>query len=203
MAWPYLDGMIKIVVTYGYDGVPSINVHFVLERTPSSPIDSAVLLTAANAMHSAMAAEWKNQMGDEWEVTNVTAQDWTDIDGEQIPTDEILPIVGSEVTPSIPASVALVVSHRTDHTGRSRRGRTYLPGLTEGNVDFNTVDALGLADAADTFTHFDTVINAADMDHVVYSLYSGGQARVTPLPTIITSRIINNRVDSQRRRLPS
>lgn len=203
MAWPYLMGIIKIVVTYGFNGTPSINVHFVLQRAPASPISSGDLVTAANTMHAALSAEWKNQMGDEWTIDNITAQDWTVEDGEQIPTNQTLPINGSEVAPAIPASVALVVSHRTDHTGRSRRGRTYLPGLTEGNVDFNTVDALGIADAIDTFTAWDSNLDAQELDHVVYSLYSAGVERVTPLATLVTSRIVNDRVDTQRRRLPS
>ncbi len=203
MAWPHLDGIIKVVITYGYNGTPSINVCFVLQRSPGSPIAGGILLTAANAFHNAWANAWKNQMGSEWEVSNITAQDWSLPDGEQIQTDEVLPIDGSEVDIAIPASVALVVSHRTERTGRSRRGRTYLPGLTEGNVIFNTADAGCVTQAAGNFTVLDTNLDALNLDHVVYSLYADSAPRVTPIATVITSRIVNNRVDTQRRRLPS
>lgn len=203
MAWPYLAGMVKIVVTYGYNGTPSINVHFVLEREPSSPVPPAVLLAAANSFQDAYANEWKNQMGDEWAINNIVAQDWSLPDGQQIQTSLQLPIDGSEIGLAIPASVALVVSHRTDRTGRSRRGRTYLPGLTEGNTAFNTADADAVIEAADTFDVLDTNLDLQDLDHVVYSLYSGGVAREVPVATVVTNRIVNNRVDTQRRRLPT
>lgn len=203
MAWPHLAGMIKVVITYGFDGKPAINVHFVLERTPSTPVDDGVLLAAANSFHSALDTYWEPEMGSEWQVDNITATDWSDIDGSQITTDEALPIVGTEVSEEIPASVALVVSHRTDYTGRSRRGRTYLPGLTEGNVGGNGVDAGAVTAAATYMESVDTLLASEDLDMVVYSLWSQGVERVTPLPTLITSRIINSRVDTQRRRLPA
>lgn len=203
MAWPFLDGMIKVVVTYGFDGVPSINVHFVLQRTPESPIPDAELRSAANAFHVGYAQEWKHMMGEDWSIDNITGLDFSQEDGAQIQTNLTLPIDGSEITPEIPASVALVVSHRTDRTGRSRRGRTYLAGLTEGSTDGNTVDATAITRAGDCFDDIDTNLDSIDMDHVVYSLYSEGVARAVPIATLITNRIINNRVDTQRRRLPA
>ena len=202
MAWPHLDGIIKVVVTYGYNGTPSVNVHFILQRTPVSPIPAAVLLLAANTMRNAIGAEWIPEMALNWEVSNVTAQDWSLPDGDQIQSTGVLPLTGTDAGTAIPASVALVVSHRTDHTGRSRRGRTYLAGLNEGNVSFNDANAESVTAAAEFFSVLDSTLDLEDMDHVVYSLYSDGAPRVTPLATLVTSRIVNNRVDTQRRRLP-
>lgn len=202
MAWPHLAGMIKVVVTYGFDGKPAINVHFVLQDTPVTPVPDADLLAVANVFHDGLDGLWDPEMGDQWTVDNITATDWSDIDGAQIAADQAFPITGTEVSEEVPASVCLVVSHRTDHTGRSRRGRTYLAGLTEGNVGGNNVDAGAVTAAEDYFDAIDTNLAFVNMAHVVYSLYSGGAERVTPLATPITSRIINSRVDTQRRRLP-
>lgn len=202
MAWPHLDGIIKVVVTFGYDGQASINVHFVLERTPSSPITSASLEAAADAVQISYLNEWRNIMATAWAVDNVTATDWSLPDGEQIQTGETLPFDGLDANDPLPASVSLVVSHRTDHTGRSRRGRTYLPGITENRVLFNDVDATAIEEANETFVRLALELDLVDMDHVIYSLFSDGAPRTVPLATLVTNRIINNRVDTQRRRLP-
>lgn len=203
MAFPFLNGVIRVVLTFGFDGEPSINVHFVLLRTPVSPIPAATLLSVANVFRNSLDVFWKPEMGDLWQLDNVTSTDWSDEDGEQIATDAALPVVGTEVSEEVPASVCLVVSHRTDRTGRSRRGRTYLPGLTEGNVGGNVVDAGAVTAAANYFADLDTDLDALSADLVVYSLVTGGADRVTPVATIVTSRIINTRVDTQRRRLPT
>lgn len=203
MAWPFLGGIIKIVVTYGFDGKPAVNIHFVLQRTPESPVPDAALEDAADAIHAGYAAQWDEEMGTNWDITNVTALDYSREDGSEIQTSGALPIVGLEVSEEVPASVALVVSHRTDRTGRSRRGRTYLAGLTEGNVGGNSVDAGATTAAGDLFAAIALNLDGVDMDHVVYSLVSGGENRITPEATLVTSHVINERVDTQRRRLPS
>lgn len=202
MAWPFLNGTIKLRVTFGFDGVPSVNIHFVLERTPSSPIDAATLLLAANDVWTAYNTDWKDMMGDQWTIDNITATDHSLADGQQIQTSSALPIVGTGASEEVPASVCIVASHRTDHTGRSRRGRTYLPGLTEGNVGGNDIDGLMATAVGDLFTTLHSELDANDLDHVVYSLYQAGAARTTPLATLITSLIVDTRVDTQRRRLP-
>lgn len=202
MAWPFLNGVIKVVVTFGFDGVPSVNVHFVLLRTPSSPVPEASLEAVADAFWSAYDTEWKSIMGDQWDIDNITATDWSLDDGQQIQTSEALPITGVAAVEEVPASISLVVSHRTNHTGRSRRGRTFLPGFTEGNIGGNGVDGNGVTAAGDLFDAIDTALGVISTDHIVYSLVDGGAPRSVPLATLVTSRIINSRVDTQRRRLP-
>lgn len=203
MAWPNLSGIVKVVVTYGFDGKPAINVHFVLLDTPTSPIPTTTLLATANAFWSALDTQWSARMGDLWQVDDIIATDWSVDDGEFQVTNQVLPIVGQETIVEIPANVALVVSHRTGRIGRARRGRTYLPGLTEASTEGNTIQAAVLTTAAAYFTALDTGLAAIDQAMVVYSLYDDGAKRTTPVATPVTSRIINNRADTQRRRLPA
>lgn len=202
MAWPHLNGVIKVVVTYGFDGKPSINVHFVLMQAPTTPIAASALQAAVDAFFPALDTEWKPFMGDQWTVDGIVATDWSIPNGNQVARVTGLPITGTNISEEVPASVAIVASHRTDKTGRSFRGRTYLPGLTEGNVGGNNVDGLLITGVNDYFDAVTTQLGLVGADLVVYSLYSGGVPRVAPEATLITHRVVNGRVDTQRLRLP-
>lgn len=202
MAWPNLSGIIKVRMTYGFDGKPSVNVHFVLQRTPASPIPTAVLNSAAAAFYNAWSAQWDTRAHEDWSLDEVTATDWSMADGEEISHANGLPLLGlGAVGDPCPASVALVVSHRTGKIGRSRRGRNYIPGLAQAEVDGNDSSEGIITDLAAMYTNAEAGLAAASLDLVVYSLYSGGIARVTPIATLVTSHIINSAIDTQRRRL--
>lgn len=203
MAWPHLDGMIKVVVTYGFDGEPSVNVHFVYKQGGGSPIPQSSLETVAAIFQNAIFQQWAARMGDEWSVEYIVATDWSIENGGQYSYSNGIPFSGQETIEEVPASVALVVSTRTAKTGRSYRGRTYLPGLTEATVIGNHVTATGLVTAAAYYTLLVGDLQEANFDLVVYSLYSGGAPRATPVQTPIETVIINSRVDTQRRRLPA
>lgn len=203
MAWPFKDGVVKVVVTWGFDGKAAINVHFVLMETPTSPISPVLLTNIANRFRTAIADTWIDRMGLNWQLDDVVAYDWSVEGGAFRPTDGALPIVGVETVDELPAQVALVVSHRTGLSGRSHRGRTYLPGLTEANVDGNTVNAAALTTAALYFTDLRTALALENLDLVVYSLYHDNLPRVDPVATAVIAQVINSRVDTQRRRLPT
>lgn len=202
MAWPHLPGVLKVVVTFGFEGKPSVNVHFIKLDSPTTPISLSRLLEMASIFKNALDVEWKPFMGSEWTVDKITATDWSLENGQQFEQVTGLPITGVAATEEVPASVAVVASHRTVHTGRSFRGRTYMMGLVEGNVGGNNVDGLLMTGIADYFTALDTAFIATGAKLAVYSLYSDGVPRVTPVATPVTSLIINSRVDTQRKRLP-
>jgi hypothetical protein len=74
--------------------------------------------------------------------------------------------------------------------------------MSEGGVSHNTAAGYVVIAAGDYFDAIDVALDAEGFDNVVLSLYAGGQPRATPVATLITSRIVNDRVDTQRRRLP-
>jgi len=202
MAWPWLDGMIKVVVTYGFDGQPSVNVHFVLQDTPVSPVPDAALLSVADAAWTAWDDNWKTRASDEWNVDDIVAYDWSREGGNVIQTDSALPILGGNVTAPVPANCAVVVSQRTNRTGRNYRGRNYVPGLATSTVTGNEVNADLMTDLSLIYSDFRTALGVLGMQQVVYSLFYEGEKRVTPEPTPISGTIVDSRVDTQRRRLP-
>lgn len=202
MAWPHLGGIIKVRITYGFNGKPAVNVHFVLQRTPATPVPTEQLEEAADAFHAAWNTSWKTRAHEDWSVDSIVATDWSDIDGGAVGSTLSMPIDGvATVGDPTPASVSLVGSHRTGLTGKSRRGRNYIAGLAQAEVDGNTASQGIVTDVATLYTGLATNLDAVDMDLVVYSLKAGGTERVTPLATLVTATIVNTLVDTQRRRL--
>lgn len=197
----FLDGLIKVVVTYGFDGIPSINVHFVLQQVPASPIPNAVLGNAVAAIYGAYNTEWKDFMVDTWTIDEIVGTDQSLEGGGQFTREAGLPIEGTIVTAEVPSNVALVVTKLTDRTGRSFRGRSYLAGLSEANVFGNTVDGNTQVAAATLITTMVTELDDFNLDLVVLSTIDDGQPRVPAVATVVTGAAVNARVDTQRRRL--
>lgn len=202
MPWPFLNGVIKVVVTWGFEGQPAINVHFVLMDTPASPIPDATLVNVATTLFTAIDDNWKTRAGNGWTCENIEAIDWSREAGNTKPAVGAFPITGVSAVQGSPASLCTVVSQRTDRTGRSYRGRNYIPGLDIAGVTDNTVNADVITDLGLLYSDWRTALATINTQHVVFSTYAEGIKRATTVATPITSTIIDNRVDTQRRRLP-
>lgn len=115
----------------------------------------------------------------------------------------IPPIQGSVNSPVLPANVTFAVSLRTPFAGRSFRGRTYWIGLPEGSVNG---DFVGPSTAQNILTTVRALIEEVpqplNAQLVVVSRYSNGAPRAVGIATPVTSAVlVDNRVDTQRRRL--
>lgn len=203
MAWPFLTGTIKVVVKYTFGGKVSVNVHFVRQDIPTSPIEDAQLLLAANALHATYGDNWDTRASNEWAVGAIEATDYSREGGGQQLSNLVFPIPGILVSASIPSSNASVVTQRTARTGRSYRGRNYVPGLSFGTVTANELNVDLITDLGLLYAEMRTALALVDMQMVVYSLYNQGVQRTIPEATPITGTMINSRVDTQRRRLPT
>lgn len=117
----------------------------------------------------------------------------------------VVPAVPGEGTsPAEPNNVSLCVSFRTAFRGRSARGRNYVVGLQNSQVTNSHVDA-GVADFF--ITAYQQLQGAGDfvagLEWGVLSRFSGGDPRTTALfRPIIAVTVVDNTLDSQRRRLP-
>jgi hypothetical protein len=112
-----------------------------------------------------------------------------------------LPASGASATDSLPNNVAAVITHETNLRGRSGRGRTYMPGMSEAN---QTDGLFGGAYMVTLLTAFADFIMATEAGsgwvHVVASTQSDGADRVTALLTPTVAYATSNIVRSQRRR---
>jgi len=114
-----------------------------------------------------------------------------------------LPIVGTRAANPLPNNVTLAVKWTTGLRGRSYRGRTYIIGLTEGDVDGNTVPAASITAYMAIYGELlalDTDVGPGVMG--IASRVSNGTPRTVGVITPVTDLEINPVVDSQRRRLP-
>lgn len=203
MAWPHLSGIVKCVCTFEYGISRAVNVHYVSKRGGGSPISVADLEDVAEIFQDAIFTEFIAFIGNDWTLETVVATDWSAENGGQFDLDTGVPVAGTETTEEVPHSIALVASHRTAQTGRSFRGRSYQPGLTEGHIHGAYVDGATATALGDVYDYLRVELDLIGYDHVVYSLYSGGVARTTPVATPVTRTVVNLRVDTQRLRLPS
>lgn len=168
-----------------------------------SPFTLSELTDLATDVMTEWLAEMATHQGEALEYLQVQAYG---MESETAPVATVPFPAGSQglktLTPSLPGNVALVVKFTTANRGRSGRGRIYLSGLTEGDVDNNSISvtlANSLANALATIIGNVEVANG--VDHCVVSQYTGGLARASGLIQEVTGMVVNLRVDTQRRRL--
>jgi hypothetical protein len=112
-----------------------------------------------------------------------------------------LPLLGSNIGNPLPNNVTVAISWRTALRGRSYRGRTYHPGLTDTLVENSNLVAGANALLAAAYTQLLTELNDADHQVCVCSRYNEGAWRVAGVATPITGVTVDNNIDSQRKRL--
>jgi len=98
------------------------------------------------------------------------------------------------------ANVAMTVTLQTAHIGKSRRGRTYVVGVPEGEGGTAVwQDSVVAAIQASFYNLQNALIDVSD-SLVVASFQSDGVPRTTALVTPVESIRANNRIHTQRRR---
>lgn len=120
------------------------------------------------------------------------------------------PESGSIAAESMPNNVTYTVSLKTGLTGRSFRGRNYVPGMHVDAVTGNTVTSGFRSAVLNFYTALLTWAAANGTPMVVVSRYSGVNPttgkpipRTTGVATpIVSVTTFDSTVDSQRRRLP-
>jgi hypothetical protein len=109
------------------------------------------------------------------------------------------PIAGTKAGNTLPASVSATMSWRTGLAGRKFRGRTYAVSPTEGDLDSSDLLTSGYiarlaAAAADLVSRSPFGGNG---DFVIWHCHDASLD-----PTLVTTAIISQLPDNQRRRLP-
>lgn len=111
---------------------------------------------------------------------------------------------GGVASPALPGNVAFCITHRTANIGRSRRGRTYLAGIVEGQVTGNTIAAPVADDFVTGFNALRTFLAGQGDQMVIASRYTGGAARPVGVVSLVVNSVARDLfVDSQRGRLSS
>jgi len=113
------------------------------------------------------------------------------------------PTAGGVTGESAPNNVTYTITFLTPARGRSFRGRNYVPGISNGSINGNDIDATFRTGLLAYYTALQAEAEANGWTMVVVSTVSGGVDRVTGVTTPINGfTTFDFTVDSQRRRLP-
>lgn len=154
---------------------------------------SGGLSGAAVALHLAFADAWENGICNSVHLEETRVKQGPNATGPFYAHQEVIPmaVTGSQ----LPPNVALLVEKRTELGGRSGRGRFYIPGLPESDVDAAGVivpaNVVGFQAAADAFLA--AVEGIATGMFLLHSASSD--------PTRVTDLTIDPVAATQRRRL--
>lgn len=160
------------------------------------------LETIANTVKDWWANELAPLVSGDIALSKVEARDMTTSAGQMYTLPVAPPIYGEAVGQAMSNNVALVLSWRTAYAGRSQRGRTYIPGISESSVHDSRIDTIGAGLFATAGAALTDAILTAGYLHVVASFRHNGAPRATAQLTPVQACVVNTRVDTQRKRLP-
>jgi hypothetical protein len=198
---PYVPAdAVEVDITYLFDGQRCQNVvHYAYDSVPV-PDDMVEL---GNEIISAWDSGMKAWMPSTLSLIEVKLTDLTTQISPSVFATTGLPVVGTNVSPALPNSNALVLTKRTALRGRSYRGRIYVPGLIEGQVTANAVSSAYQTNYLNFWNGLLTITTTQNsFEMVVFSKKQNGSWLAQGILTPVIGFTTDGQVDSQRRRLP-
>ena len=188
-----IDRVIRVVLKFTKDTREYQNVLHVQKATPVVFSDLVVI---ANEAVDWWNTNYRNGANVQTCLYAVIATDMSVEGGMQYTADVSPASCGTVGSNPEPGNVTATISWRTGRTGRRYRGRTYVVGLTEPVVsDFDTLVGGAITWMASSAVDWILRALGASLPPVVASFtYATAEE--------ILSAVIENVVDSQRRRLP-
>jgi hypothetical protein len=198
MAFQAAPNCVEVVMTADQGGVPVVNVFNVKIPAAATP---TILQNINTAFHTWWTTYVKPGLSDTYVLTSITSTDISVFGGIQ--ETELITSGGAGAVTTAPtaANAALVLSWRTASIGRNFRGRTYIGGwpasalLNEHLVTTGTVSGMAAGGAA-----LISAISGLGFKLVVLSRWLNKVLRVVALATEIVSVVVDNKIDSQRKR---
>lgn len=115
----------------------------------------------------------------------------------------LLTPIGGSSGPSVPNNVAFVITLRTGISGRSYRGRSYVPGLPKDAVTGSLLSAGVAADLVSSYNALNSNLHEMDVALAILSRFHLNAPRSPGIANQVTAATyVDLSVDSQRRRLP-
>ncbi len=174
----------------------SVCLHFGLD----SPAVADYEALAAN-----LALEWAAEMlqrqSDDLVMGDVVVYDLSEEGAPKYTNSDENGSPGTKAIDSAPNNTSLIVSHRSVDTGRSSRGRTYFPGVSEDDI-VNGVLVGTFRDSV--LTNWGQMISGIEVStgwrFVIAQRFSEGVQLTTGVTRDVTTEIITKQLGSQRRR---
>jgi hypothetical protein len=170
----------------------------------NAPFDLAALQSLRGAFDGWHNTNFKNVVAADTVLQRIRTRA---LDTASSPTEDYhlpTPRPGTAGSGSFPSNVTLAIKLATTLAGRSYRGRIYLPSICGGCGSGQTVTSGAAAAYQTTMTALQPALTAVNANwHIcVASRYNNGAWRTVGVCTIATGWVVvNNNLDSQRRRL--
>lgn len=163
----------------------------------------------ASALDGAIVSSWLDHLHVDLTYTGF---DIVDISAANNPIGQVVksaPPAGAHATGAcFTGQDCVVLTKRTAKSGRSFRGRLFVPGIpVEKQEGLNTVTAAFIGQLLTDFAGLIADGLVTGVFHVVLSLFSGMDSNHVPiprslgLPTVVTALSADQSIDSQNRRL--
>lgn len=203
MADVYNTNVARLVSFGSLDGQLISNVTYWGRAGEAVVWDETSLLALCEAYGAWLTGSLMPLLANSYTVSQLQATQMKADGAAQANFVPVSPIVGGNVNPALPNSVAACVTISTGLSGRSFRGRMYIAGLTESMAAMSRINAADVADINGAVSDLVTNEVFAAFNLGVYSKVHAGQKRLTGLFTPATGVALrDNVIDSQRRRLP-
>ena len=190
---------VRVALEFTSNGQICVNIIFL---NKSTTVFSTDFVSIASVIRSWFSTYMKGSLGNSLSLSRISMRDMTTENGDILDSVVDLPIVGTLAQEPLPNNVALACSFRTGKAGKSYRGRAYMVGFTENQIGGDHLDSTPVAALALGWSYLNTLSLVIGYTHVVASFQHNLAPRATAVLTPVTQIIVNDRLDTQRRRLP-
>jgi len=198
MAYQATPNGIEVVFNATQNEVPVVNVYHV--KTPSEVTDT-MLEDVADMFSFWWQDSMQELLSNSYVLHTIVATDISVEDGHQHTITLISDNQGAVAGEGVPGNAAVVLSWRTANIGRSFRGRTYMGGLpVEMQETAQTITGGAQGDLTLAGVSLIDNLESIGMILAVLSRVANTVQRVTGLLTQIINVVVDNKIDSQRRR---
>lgn len=196
MAFVPFPNTVLLTHRFDWNGQPvSIGLH--LERAGYTPANAQLLAQdAGTSFVSTINAVQTNQIL----MGLVVVQDLSSAGAPNYENPDEIGISGDLVIDGAPNNTALLLSHRTADTGRSARGRTYMPGMTDTQVVLGLPSAAAIALWAIEWAAYVVDIEFQGWTLVVAQRVADGVPLAQGVTREVTSTLFPVRLGTQRLR---
>lgn len=198
MAFQSVPDGVEVVLSGVQNGIPVVNV-FNVQDTETH--DEARLEEIADTFKTWWSTYLAPVLHTSYTLQSIKATNLTSSAGPQVTRAYTTGNVGTQGGDPSAGNGAVVLSWRTANIGRSFRGRTYVGAMASDQLaTAQTVDPSVLTAYLSAGTQLIDALDGIGAKLAVLSRFVAGVLRVTGLLTEIISVIVDNKVDSQRRR---
>lgn len=189
----------KLVLNYNWHGHATANILHAYKDGGILPGDlHAAVMAVSDWWDEDLSAALSNDLS----IANVHGLDVSVPEGDEDENTTFTSSSGDVGAPSVPNNVALVITWRSGFSGRSRRGRSFIPGIPTDQLDgTNHVTEL-YADGMNTIAAaLIDKLSSVDWTLCVASYVHAGAPRTEALLSRILLHSVESKLDTQRRRL--